>query len=232
MNQKSLIVLFALLILVSACAQQLDNTRTRVNVKTLAKTDIDSVLDIHVREARNYCRRLMIKLYKRNPRELRKSAVPDINRNLRRIFDETHNWQFEELDNRKGVDAIYLTFDESFEGDRVFAFIAGLTSMIMASYDYQSDFYMFDTVDPQKLYNSARNIEIAVWKLGHDLDANGEPFLYSNSLPGETTNLSYERLFGKLIATQDTIALIIAGRTNRVIRKVIQRMATAAFLPI
>lgn len=232
MNQKSLIVLFALLILVSACAQQLDNTRTRVNVKTLAKTDIDSVLDIHVREARNYCRRLMIKLYKRNPRELRKSAVPDINRNLRRIFNETHNWQFEELDNRKGVDAIYLTFDESFEGDRVFAFIAGLTSMIMASYDYQSDFYMFDTVDPQKLYNSARNIEIAVWKLGHDLDVNGEPFLYSNSLPGETTNLSYERLFGKLIATQDTIALIIAGRTNRVIRKVIQRMATAAFLPI
>ncbi|HSR63205.1 MAG TPA: hypothetical protein VLN56_07350 [Gammaproteobacteria bacterium] len=232
MNQKSLIVLFALLILVSACAQQLDNTRTRVNVKTLAKTDIDSVLDIHVREARNYCRRLMIKLYKRNPRELRKSAVPDINRNLRRIFNETHNWQFEELDNRKGVDAIYLTFDESFEGDRVFAFIAGLTSMIMASYDYQSDFYMFDTVDPQKLYNSARNIEIAVWKLGHDLDVNGEPFLYSNSLPGETTNLSYERLFGKLIATQDTIALIMAGRTNRVIRKVIQRMATAAFLPI
>jgi len=232
MNQKSLTVSITLLILLPACAQQLDNTRTRVNVKSLAKTDIDNVLDIHVREARSYCRRLMIKLYKRNPRELKKSPVPDINRNLRRIFDETHNWQFRELGNRKGVDAIYLTFDESFEGDRVFAFIAGLTSMIMASYDYQSDFYMFDTVDPQKLYNSARNIEIAVWKLGHDLNANGEPFLYSNSLPGEVTNLSYERLFGKMIATQDTIALVIAGRTNRVIRRVIQRMATAAFLPI
>jgi hypothetical protein len=55
----------------------------------------------------------------------------------------------------------------------------------------------------------------------------------SNSLANEEIrNLSYERIFGKLIATQDNIAIIIAGKKNRAIKTVIQRMATAIFLPI
>ena len=202
------------------------------NIKSLAKSDIDEVLDIHVREVRGYLRELMVKLYKRNPRELKKSAYPDINQNINRIFNQVHNWKFRELNNRKSIDALYLTFDEKYEGDRVFAFIAGLASMIMSSYGHKSDFYMLDTVEPQRLYNSARNIEIAVWKLENNLDSKGELFLYSNSLPGEPANLSYERLFGKMIATQDTMAIIIADRTNRGIKKVIQQMATAVFLPI
>ena len=114
----------------------------------------------------------------------------------------------------------------------MFVFVIGLASMIMASYEYKTDFYMFDDVDPQKLYNSARNIEIAVWKIEHDRDENGDLFLYTNSLPGEETNLSYERLFGKLIALQDTMAVIMEEKTQRVIKKVLQRMATAIFLPI
>ena len=64
------------------------------------------------------------------------------------------------------------------------------------------------------------------------MDKNGELYLYTNSLPGEVPNLSYERLLGKLIATQDSIAIIIAGKTNRAIKTVIQTMATAVFLPI
>lgn len=204
----------------------------RFNIKSLGKSDIDDVLDVHVREARQYLRELMIKLYKRNPKELKKSQYQDINKNLIRVFDEIHNWKYEELNRQKSIDAIYLTFDDVYEGDRVFAFIVGLTSMIMAAYDNKTDFYLFDSVDPQKLYNSARNIEIAVWKLGHTTNENGELYLYSNSLPGEITNLSYERLFGKLVAIQDTIAIIIAGKANRTIKTVIQSLATAAFLPI
>lgn len=130
------------------------------------------------------------------------------------------------------MDAIRLAFEQTFEGDRVFAFILGLTSMIMAAYGDKTEFYMLDKVDPQKLYNSARNVEIAVWKLGHDLDIGGQLYLYTNSLPGEVVNLSYERLFGKIIATQDNIAIIIANSTNRLIKKTIQSVATAVFLPI
>ncbi|MEE9552055.1 MAG: hypothetical protein V3V89_03325 [Gammaproteobacteria bacterium] len=204
----------------------------KFNIKSLAKSDIDTILDIHVQEARNHLQELMIKLYKRNPRELKKSKYKTARENIVRVFDLEHEWNFPELEGKKGADAIQLAFDNSFEGDRVFSFIVGLTSMLMASYEYKTEFYLFDTVDPQKLYNSARNIEIAVWKIEHDMDMNGELFLYSNSLPGEVTNLSYERLFGKLIATQDMIAIIIADKTNRVIKKVFQSMATAVFFPI
>jgi hypothetical protein len=105
--------------------------------------------------------------------------------------------------------------------------------MIMKSYNYKTKFYMIDSVDPQKLYNCARNIEIAMWKLSNDRDSKGELFLMSNALSEkEIINLSYERLFGKLIATQDNIAIIMAGKKNRTIKTVIQRMATAIFLPI
>jgi len=202
-------------------------------ISQIAKSDIDNVLDVHILESRKLLRELMIKLYKRNPREIKKSDLKLPEEHIVRLFDLEHTWDFPELEGKYDVDLIRLTFIEEYQGDRVFSFIAGLMSMIMKSYNYKSEFYMFDSVDPQKLYNCARNLEVAVWKLGHDVDLNGELLLYSNSLPGENVvNLSYERLFGKLIATQDNIATIIAGKKNRTIKTVIQRMATAIFLPI
>ena len=52
-----------------------------------------------------------------------------------------------------------------------------------------------------------------MWKLSNDRDSKGELFLMSNALSEkEIINLSYERLFGKLIATQDNIAIIMAEK--------------------
>jgi hypothetical protein len=222
---------------ISACGQNTKKTDEEprekdFNIKSLAKSDIDGVIDIHVREVRRLLRELMIKLYKRNPRELKRFKGMTVQENIIRVFDLEHDWNFPELDKKKGVDAIRLTFDENYSGDRVFSLIVGLTSMVMAAYEYKTDFYLLDTIEEQKLYNSARNIEITLWKLSHDVDTNGELFLYTNSLSGEPVNLSYERLFGKLIATQDNLAIIIADQNNRVIKNVIQKMATAVFLPI
>jgi hypothetical protein len=202
-------------------------------ISQIAKSDIDNVLDIHIQESQKLLRELMLKLYKRNPRELKKSELELPEEHLVRLFDLEHTWDFPELEGKYDVDLINLTFNKDYKGDRVFAFVAGLMSMIMKSYNYKSEFYMLDTVEPQKLYNCARNIEIAVWKLSNNLASNGEPFLFSNSLPGEeVTNISYERLFGKLIGTQDNITEIISKKNNRTIKTVIQRMATAVFLPI
>ena len=230
------IILFLLLVL-TACNQEIVRENKPITessaVTQIAKSDIDNVLDIHIKESQDLLRELMIKLYKRNPRELKKSELKLIEEQLVRLFDLEHTWNFPELQGKYDVELIKLTFKEEYQGDRVFAFVAGLMSMIMKSYNYQSDFYLFDTVEPQKLYNCARNIEIAVWKLSHNVDSNGEPFLYSNSLPSEdVVNLSYERLFGKLIATQDNITTIMAGKKNRTVKTVIQRMASAVFLPI
>jgi hypothetical protein len=228
--------IFLLVLFSGGCSREekpdQDPAESEFNVQSLAKGDIDNVLDIYVHEVRQLLRELMVKLYKRNPNQLKKSPFNDIDKNVFRVFDKYHDWSFKQLDYKEGVDAIKMTFDDAYHGDRVFSFIVGLASMLMASYGDKTDFYMLDSVDAQALYNSARNIEIAVWKLSNNRDEQGELFLYSNSLPNEEAYLSYERLFGKLIANQDTIAIIMESKNKRLIKKVFQKMATAVFLPI
>jgi len=228
--------LFLLVLFSGACSREEkpdhDPVETEFSVQSLAKGDIDNVLDIYVHEVRKLLRELMVKLYKRNPDQLKKSPFNDIDINVSRVFDRRHDWSFKQLDYKEGVDAIQMTFDDDYHGDRVFSFIVGLSSMLMASYGDKTDFYILDDIDGQALYNSARNIEIAVWKLSNNRDKHGELFIYSNSLPHEEAYLSYERLFGKLIAYQDTIAIIMESKNKRLIKKVVQKMATAVFLPI
>lgn len=231
------IAIVVALLLSSSCNKEIVRENKPVenitSATAIAKTDIDNVLDVHIRETQRLLKKLMVKLYKRNPRELKKTDLKLPKEHIVRMFELQHTWDFSEFEGKHDADVIKLAFTDDYKGDRVFSFIGGLTSMIMKSYNYQSEFYMFDSVDPQKLYNAARNIEIAVWKLSHNVDSNGELFLYSNSLPTEeVANLSYERLCGKLIATQDNIAKIIANKKNRTITSVIQRMASAVFLPI
>jgi hypothetical protein len=229
-------VLIGLLLMLSACSQtrpdgaapQSGNFRLR----SVAKSDINQIMEIYVHEVREQLQSLMEKLYKRNPRELAKSPYPTSGENINRIFSRSSNWHFRELDGVQGGAAIALAFSSDYEGDRVFCLVMGLTSMIMAAYQNKTEYYLYDNPDPQGFYNSARNIELAVWKLGNARDAQGELFLYSNSLPDETSNLSYERLFGKMIVLQDTMAVILAEKHNRTISNVMQRMATAVFLPI
>jgi hypothetical protein len=202
-------------------------------VGSLIKTDMGEVIEVHVEESRIQLRELMIKLYKRNPRELARSRYANtIDENIVRLFDLDHNWDFEEFPGVYGGDLILLTFSSGYQGDRVFSLMAGLLFMLMEAYNNKRNFYLFQAPDPQNVYNLARNIEITVWKLGNSYDENGELYLYSNSIGTEDNNLSYERLFGKLIGLQDTMAIIISGRANRTITKVIQQMASAIFLPI
>lgn len=189
------------------------------------------MIEIHQREALSHLRVVMEKLYKRNPQEWKKGNQPSLEASVARAFDQG-TWQFEELGCKSAADCINLTFREDFPGDRVLAFVSGLGRMIMASYDNKKEFFILDDLDPQSIYNSARNVEIAVWQLSNKRNAKGALFLLSNEASGEVHNLSFEREFGKLIADQDTLAQIISDKTNRTISRVIQTMATAIFLPI
>ena len=213
--------------------RQNDPVKKDSGISQIVKSDIDNVLEVHVNESRKLLRDLMSKLYKRNPRELKKSPHMTAEENIVRLFDLKHAWDFPELQGTHDVESIRLVFTEEYKEDRVFTFVSGLMSMIMKSYNYKTKFYMVDSVDSQKLYNCARNIEIAMWKLSNNYNSKGELFLRSNSLADEkVSNLSYERLFGKLIATQDNMALIMSDKNKRAIKTVIQKMATAIFLPI
>lgn len=198
----------------------------------LAKADTDIAAEVHSRECLASARLLMEKLYRRNPREWRKGNYPSMDAALARAFDPRSAFRFAELGNARGADAIMLALKPEYGGDRVFAFGVGLASMVFLSYNEKTEFYLTDSFDPQRLYNSARNIEIAAWKLANARDAQGEPLLLSNEITNDARNLSFEREFGKMIAYQDVMAQIAAQRTNRIIRRISQTIATAVFLPI
>lgn len=201
-------------------------------LKKMAKSDIDLVADAHFNEVDRLLRELTIKLYRRNPRELHKNDAASIKSRLYQIFAPVPLPAFAELDEHAGVAAIELAFRPDFAGDRVFALMAGLRGMMLTAYGNRNEQFLIDSLDPQALYHSARNLEIIVWRLSNRMQPNGEPFLFTNSLPGEERNLSFERLFGKTIALQDMMTKIAADRKQRLINKVVHSLASSVLLPV
>ena len=196
------------------------------------KTDIDRVAEAHQREVFANLRLLAEKLYRRNPRELKKGGQPSIEQAMARIFERRHAWDFGELQGKRAAQAIHLAFDDRYHGDRVLAFVAGLGAMMQTAFRDKTEFFVLDELDPQSLYNAARNIEIAVWKLSTARAAAGRLHLVSNESGGPIANLSFEREFGKMIGSLDVLSKIIADKTDRTVVKVVQSIATAVFLPI
>jgi len=235
-NASNRALLLLCLLLLTGCVgtpERESPIRTRgFQVDDIARSDVDMVAEIEVRQSLEYLQELMGKLYLRNPREWPKGGAGSLQAAVERVFGIARNGRFPELAGKQGSDAIMLAFDEAYAGDRVLAFVEGLRSMLLAAHNGKQDFYLTDELDPQKLYNAARNIEIAAWKLSHARDGRGVLFLVSNETDGPLKNLSYERLFGKLIALQDNMARVVAQGSNRRIKTIIQSVASAVFMPI
>jgi hypothetical protein len=210
------------------------NSVSTFDPKQIGKTDVDRAADIHRREIFVSVRVLAEKLYRRNPREWKKGGNTGVEAALDRLLDPRTGWRLPEARGRRGTDAILLALREDFDGDRVAAFIAGIGSMLNAAFEEKTEFFMFDDLDPQKLYNSARNLEIAAWKLANARDATGTLLLLSNELAAglQPANLSFEREFGKMIGNLDLLSALIADKGHRTIARLAQSVATAMFLPV
>lgn len=236
MNGSSAAWLLLSLLLLGGCnssPQQESPIRTRgFQIDDIGRSDVDMVAEIEIRQSLEYLQELMGKLYLRNPREWRKGGARSPQVAVERVFGIARDDRFPELQGKQGSDSIMLAFEEVYSGDRVLAFVEGLRGMLLAAHNDKQDFYLTDELDPQKLYHAARNIEIAAWKLGHARDSRGALFLVSNQTDGPLKNLSYERLFGKLIALQDNMARVVAQSSNRRIKTILQSVASAVFIPI
>lgn len=197
----------------------------------LAKGDVDMVAEVNVRHSIDYLRELARKLYVRNPNQLPRGGHASHAAAMQALFGVRRLDHYPGLGGRRSSAAIHLAFDEAFAGDRVAALVEGMRTMLLDAYGGKAEFYLHDSLDPQKLYHLARNFEIAFWKLGHDRDHAGRLYLLSNALEG-SGDLSFERLAGKLIGLQDHMAQVVADTTNRRIKNVIQGVATAVFFPI
>ena len=216
-----------LLLFIAGCSTTAKQN-TPQDIRYLGKSDIDTVADIHFQQTEMYLKELAYKLYRRNPRQCT-GGTPGIEECVKHLFTTQH---FSGLTGKAAIAVIKSSLSQAFKGDRVALFVGGLHAMLHNAYGNKKEFFITDELDPQKLYNAARNIEVAVWRLSNYRDNRGKLLLLSNGEQSGIANLSFERLFGKLIATQDSIAKIVAESTKRRIKNIIQRLATAIFLPI
>jgi hypothetical protein len=237
-TRRFLIVILSVSFLASCGGQAIkrkDGTTTAKpwSVAGLAKSDIDDVVELHQRETIASLKLLTEKLYKRNPAELGKGASADMPAAVAKIFGPVNHWHLSPQRQLDWTASINNAFRADFTGDRVHSLMAGVLTMVMSSYDHKTEVYLLDSMDPQKLYNAARNVEIVAWRLSNSRKASGETLLLTNGIDSNgVQNLSFEREYGKLIAIQDLIARVIEDRTNRTIRFGVFNAASLVFLPI
>ncbi len=236
MKQLSTAILLLCCFSLVACSSKSKIVATdpgNAGIARLAKSDINEVIEHHQRAAMRDLKELMVKLYRRNPEGRHDEKRRAIEASVDLVFATPHDKYYPQWRSMKPTDIVRIALDETYQGtDRVLPFIVGLRMMIMASYDNHTEFYYLTSINEQKLYNSARNIEISAWLLAENRDINGQLLLMSDSVEGEQRNLSYQRLIGRLIATQDNLAEIISNKTGRLIKTVVVKAASLMFLPI
>ncbi len=226
-------ILLALLF-VAGCATKMGKdgrTESTVDIKYLAKTEVDRIADANRAEVMSGLMLIAEKLYKRNPKEWKKAGLASREEALDRLKNRFYR-SLPELGGQRERQAAILAFSEAYTGDRVAALMLGLLTMADAAFEHKAEFYMLDSLNEIKLYNCARNMEIAIWKLGHDRNATGELFLLSNELDLANRNLSFEREFGRVMGLLDFMAKVVADRGGRTLSRVTQSVATMVFLPV
>lgn len=227
-----LVILLALS--VAACATRMGKdgrTESTVDVKYLAKTEVDRIADTTRSEVMDGLLLIADKLYKRNPKEWKKAGMVSREAALERLRNRFYH-SLAELGGLREGPAAALAFTEAYSGDRVAALMLGLLTMADAAFEHREEFYILDALNEAKLFNCARNMEVAVWKLGNDRNAAGELYLLSNELDPANRNLSFEREFGRQMGLLDLMAKIVADRNGRGVSRLTHALVTTIFLPV
>ena len=194
-------------------------------VKNIGKSDIDIAAGTINKTIDDYIRRLTLELYKTNPKQLSKSPGLSLKQRLNQIIEYPTEVAYHEINNKQQTQAIELALNESYQGDRVFALMIGISSMIRFSYGKQREFFLFDTIDPQKLYDSSHNLQLLKLKL-----MNIPSKLLNIDTNYADINNAYT-LIEKISTTQDLMSRIISDKTSRIINKTLLGTATT-FIPI
>jgi len=223
-----------LVVMLAACSTKLGKngqTESTVDAKYLLKTEVDRIADTNRAEVVSGLLLIADKLYKRNPKEWKKGGAASREAALDRLkMRAQRSWP--EFNGQHEGAVASLAFTETYAGDRVTALVYGLLTMVDAAFEHKEEFYILDSLNEMKLYNSARNMDVAVWKLGHDRNAAGELFLLSNELDPANRNLSFEREFGRVMGLLDFMAKVVADRNGRTFSRLSQTMVSTIFLPV
>ncbi|WP_323016529.1 hypothetical protein [Castellaniella sp.] len=231
--QGALVVMLALVL--GACAAPPGDgpQGESFSADQLMQHDINRVQTLAMRDNMDSLVRLLEKLYRRNPGEWRKSGFTDLKSALAQGDARIRTGEVpKELDGLQDIEVLSVAMDPRYPGDRVAAFVLGLSDMIITAHGGRVRFHVTDSVDAQHVFNAARNLEIAAWMLASRRDAQGRPLLLSNELGDGVANLSFEREFGRMIARLDLVAELQDESVRRIGINYLQGLLFFNFLPV
>ena len=171
----------------------------------------------------------MVKLYRRNPVQLPSSTSIEV-----RVEQlKSPRLSLQEFSSPKPDELVRMAFHPDFTGDRVYAFVAGLQSMVNHAFDHRREFLLFDDLPTaQFIYNSARNVETAAYLLRTQRARDGKPYLYADGMQDQILNASYSQLMGEMIGLQDALSTALAKKDQRTLNAVARGAASMVFLPV
>ena len=199
----------------------------------MVQTDFNRTLTIAMRDNLSSIALLLDKLYRRNPREWRKTGKTSHEEAVAAVralvMTRTPPRDIAGLGD---IDILAVALDPGYQGDRVAALIYGLADTIIVAHGGKTRFYAFDLLDGEKVYNAARNVEAAAWLLATEKDGQGNPLLLANEISPDIANLSFEREFGALIGRLELVANLLGENPRRLGINYAQNLLFFRFLPV
>lgn len=170
------------------------------------------------------------KLYQRNPGEWKKNAASRAAavQAVQAAVLQRQDWP--DLQGKRDVAALSQALQPQFAGDRVAAFIYACADTLITAHGNKVRFTLVDGLDPQRIFNAARNLEIANWILNSRRKTDGSPLLLSNQIGEGGQNLSFEREMGKIIGRLDLLASFTTERYRRSVIGYGQGLVAGPFL--
>ena len=198
-------------------------------VKNLAKSDTAFFVEAVRTELDQSLSLLLIKLYRRNPIQLPSNTTIEVR--VEQLKAPRLNLQ--EFGSPKPDELVRMAFHPDFTGDRVYAFVGGLQSMVNHAFDHRREFLLLDDLPTaQFIYNSARNVETAAYLLRTQRTQDGKPYLYADGMQDQILNASYSQLMGEMIGLQDALSTALAKKDQRTLNAVARGAASIVFLPV
>ena len=199
-------------------------------VDELLQTDSNRITGLAMRDNLHSLWVLLDKLYQRNPNEWKKTAASRAAAvaQVRTAVLQRQPWA--PLAGLRDVEGLSLALQSGFQGDRAAAFVYAAADTLVQAHGDKLTFTIVDGVDPQRLFNAARNMEIASWILNTRKNSMGQPLLLANHLSEHERNLSFEREMGKIIGRLDLLASFSTERYRRSVIGYGQGLVAGPFL--
>lgn len=184
------------------------------------QTDFNRTVTFEVRDNLDSLYNLLDKLYRRNPREWRKTGVSDQVAAVARVkhaIQERGGGEGARPAGLRDIRILAVSLDSDYSGDRVGAFIYGLADTLIAAHNGKTHLYATDVLDGRRAYNTARNVEATAWLAGIAPQPPGcAAVAGQRDISTCRHNPSFEREFGAIIGRLDLIANLLGENSRRI----------------